>query len=65
MDENINKVVKTFMITDQDLSHFWKIFQKLDKAKTGLVSLNYMCVSLQRTGISLSMSMLLCKPIYT
>jgi len=47
MDENINKVVKTFMITDQDLSHFWKIFQKLDKAKTGLVSLNYIFTKIE------------------
>mmetsp|Transcript_23027 Transcript_23027/g.51627 ORF Transcript_23027/g.51627 Transcript_23027/m.51627 type:complete len:143 (+) Transcript_23027:229-657(+) len=39
MDDNVNKVVKNFMFTPTDISDFWKIFSKMDKAKTGLVPL--------------------------
>ena len=38
-DANIAKCVKSFHLTPKDISDFWKIFQKLDKEKTGLVSL--------------------------
>lgn len=41
-DTNINKVIKNFQFTPQDLSDFYKIFQKLDKGKSGLVPLNDM-----------------------
>ena len=39
VDPNINKVIKNFRFTPKDISDFWKIFQKLDKQKTGLVPL--------------------------
>ena len=42
VDVNINKVIKNFRFTPKDISDFWKIFQKLDKAKTGLVALSVM-----------------------
>eukprot|EP01038_Epipyxis_sp_PR26KG_P010336 gene10336-13887_t len=39
-DANITKVIKNFKFTPKDISDFWKIFQKLDKKKTGLVTLD-------------------------
>jgi Ca2+-binding EF-hand superfamily protein len=38
-DANIAKCVKNFHLTPKDISDYWKIFQKLDKEKTGLVPL--------------------------
>lgn len=38
-DANITKVIRNFHLTPKDISDFWKLFQKLDKEKTGLVSL--------------------------
>lgn len=45
VDPNINKVIKNFRFSPKDLSDFWKIFQKLDKHKTGLVPLTVMYAS--------------------
>ena len=39
-DANITKVIRNFKLTPKDISDFWKLFQKLDKEKTGLVPLN-------------------------
>eukprot|EP01031_Cornospumella_fuschlensis_P031398 gene31398-37952_t len=39
-DVNIRKVIKNFHFNPKDISDFWKLFQKLDKDKTGLVALN-------------------------
>ena len=39
VDANINKVIKNFRFTDYDIAKFYKVFQRLDKAKTGLVPL--------------------------
>ena len=35
----IQKVMKTYLFTPADISSFFKIFQRLDKAKTGFVPL--------------------------
>ena len=46
-DLNILKVMKTFHFTPADISSFVKIFNKLDKTKTGfvpLVSIIYLIV---------------------
>jgi Ca2+-binding EF-hand superfamily protein len=32
-------VINNFLFSPKDISDFWKMFQKLDKAKTGLVPL--------------------------
>lgn len=39
-DANITKVIRSFSFTPKDISDFWKIFQGLDKEKTGLVQLS-------------------------
>jgi Ca2+-binding EF-hand superfamily protein len=38
-DANILKCMKLFRLTEEEISDFWKIFQKLDNEKTGLVPL--------------------------
>ena len=38
-DANITKCIKNFKLTPKEMSGFWKTFQKLDKAKSGLISL--------------------------
>lgn len=46
-DSNITKVIKNFHLSPKDVSAFWKIFQKLDREKSGLVSLNYLFKSIE------------------
>lgn len=38
-DANITKCIKNFKLTPKDLAGFWKVFQKLDRTKSGLISL--------------------------
>jgi len=46
-DANLTKCIKNFKLTPKDISDFWQRFQKLDKKKTGLVSLNHIFKSIE------------------
>jgi Ca2+-binding EF-hand superfamily protein len=46
-DAKMAKTIKTFMLTPNEIAQFWKIFQKLDKSKIGLISIDAICKSIE------------------
>lgn len=53
-DAAMQKVIKNFMLTKSDIAKFFKLFQKIDKGRTGIVPLDvvFKSISMQRSLVT-------------